>query len=361
MGKGQGGSGTELDRMWEDYGLDQFEEGMSQLFPSYRIPLGELLEEVMSGDIFGAMAHFFQGIAEGVTGELSGMRNVLVWLLILGVAAALIAHFVEIFDKHQIADLSFYFMYLLLTAVLLQCFSRITETARTAIESILLFVKLLVPTYLIAVGVASGTATVSAGYQLMILLVYGVQNILLGVVMPLIYAFFLLSMIGGVWMEEKLALLIELLEKGIGWILKAALGIVTGVSIFQSLITSVIDSVKASSLQKAISAIPGVGNAADGVVELVVGSAVVIKNSIGIILLLLLLVLCAVPLLRIFLTAFLLKAAAALIGIVSDKRITAFVNQAGNAGMQLFRTTATAMLLFLITIAIVAASTNRGF
>ena len=79
-------------------------------------------------------------------------------------------------------------------------------------------------------------------------------------------------------MEEKLNLLIELLEKGIGWVLKAALGVVTGISVFQAVITPVIDSVKASTLQKVISAIPGIGNAADGVVELVAGSAVVIKK-----------------------------------------------------------------------------------
>ncbi len=351
----------EWDMIWEQYGLDQFEEGMGQLFPSYEIPLESLLQEVMGGDILGAMAHFLQGILEGAYGQLAGMRNVLVWLLILGVAAALMSHFVEIFDRHQVADLSFYFMYLLLSAVLLKCFSQMVQTAQGAIENILLFVKLLVPTYLVAVGAATGTVTVSAGSQLMVLLVYGVQNILLGLVIPLIYSFCLLSMINGIWSGEKLTLLMELLEKVTGWILKAALGVVTGVSIFQSVVTPVIDSVKTSSLQKAVSAIPGVGDAADGVVELVLGSAVVIKNSIGVVLLVLLLVLCASPLLQIFLTALLLKAVAALMGIVSDKRITTFVNQAGNAGMLLFRTAGTAMFLFLITIAVVAAATNRGF
>ena len=129
-------------------------------------------------------------------------------------------------------------------------------------------------------------------------------KILLGVVLPLIYCYGLLTMINGIWVEEKLTLLTELLEKAVGWILKASLGVVTGISVFQSLITPVLDSVKTSAVEKALSALPGIGNAADGLLELAVGSAVVIRNSIGVLLLLLLLAVCAAPLLEILFTAF---------------------------------------------------------
>lgn len=352
---------VQLENIWQDYGLDELEAGMQTLFPEYDISLPTLLEEVLAGDILGAMAHFLEGIISGMAISATGMKNIFVWLLVLGVVAALMTHFIEIFDKHQVADLGFYFIYLLMTAVLLKCFSGIMTTAADTIENIVLFVKLLVPTYLLSVGLATGTTTVSAYYQLLLLLIYGAEKILVGVVIPLVYSQCLLSLINGIWVEEKLNLLINLLEKATGWMLKAAIGIVTGISIFQAVVTPVIDSVKASSLQKVISAIPGVGNAADGVVELVIGSAVVIKNSIGIVLLILLLVLCAAPLLQIFSVAILLKGAAALMGLVSNKRITACVDRTGDACMLLFRTAGTAMFLFLITLSIVATATNRGF
>ena len=140
----------------------------------------------------------------------------------------------------------------------------------------------MVPTFLLTVGVASGPVTVGAGYQLMLLLIYGTEKILLGVVLPLIYSYCLLTMINGIWEEEKLELLADLLEKLIGWILKASLGVVTGISLFQSLITPVVDSLKNSAVEKAVSVLPGIGNAADGVLELALGSAVVIRNSVGV-------------------------------------------------------------------------------
>lgn len=350
-----------IEGIWQDYGLDKLADGLNTLFPEYSISLEELLARVVQGDIIGALTQLMQSAIGGMTSQLTGLKNVLIWLVVLGIVSALMTHFVEIFDKHQIADISFYFMYLLLTAVLLKCFYQASQTAVETVENIVLFIKMLVPTYLLSVGVATGTTTVSAYYQLLLLLIYGVENILVAGVLPFVYSYIMLSVVNGVWIEEKLTLLIELIEKGIRAILKASIGLVTGISIFQAVITPVIDSVKSSALQKALSVIPGIGNAADGVVELVVGSAVVIKNSIGIVLLILLIVLCAAPLLKIFLIACLLKAAAALMGIVSDKRITACTNKIGEGSMLLFRTTGTALVLFLITISIVATATNRGF
>lgn len=350
-----------IEEIWQDYGLDRLENGLETLFPDDSVSLGRLLGRVLSGDVLGGIQELLESVPNVMTAQLSGLKNILIWLLVLGIVSAIMSYFVEIFDKHQIADLSFYVMYLLLTAVVLKCFEQAAATALQAVENIVLFIKLLVPTYLLSVGVATGSTTVSAYYQLLLLIIYGVENILAAGIIPFVYSYCMLAVVNGIWIEEKLSLLMELMEKGIRAVLKAAVGIVTGVSVFQAVITPVIDSVKASALQKAISAIPGIGNAADGVVELVTGSAVVIKNSLGIVMLLLLLFLCAAPLFKIFLTACLLKAAAALMGIVSDKRITSCTDRVGEGSMMLFHTAATAMLLFLITISIVATATNRGF
>lgn len=346
----------DLGAVWQDYGLDRLSDGIGQLFPRTGISAERLLEQVMSGDLLGALSNLFAGGAAGITDQLSGMKNVFIWLLVMGIVSSLITHFVEIFDMHQVADMSFYFMYLLFTAILLKCFSQAAATALQALEDIILFIRLLMPAYLISLGVSTGAATAGVVCEIMLLVIYGIEYVLSKGALPIIYSFVMLSMVNGIWVEEKLTMLIELLEKAVGWILKAAVGVVTGISIFQALITPVVDSVKKSALQRFVSAIPGIGDAADGAVELVLGSALVIKNSIGVVLLLLILVLCAAPLIKIALIAGVLKCSAALMGVVGDKRITACVNRAGDAGLLLLKTTGTAILLFLISMAVVTAS-----
>lgn len=226
----------DLGAIWQDYGLDRLSEGIQQLFPRTGISAERLLEQVMSGDILGALSSLFADGAAGITNQLSGMKNVFIWLLVLGIVSSLITHFVEIFDVHQVADMGFYFMYLLFTAILLKCFSEAAETALQTLEDITLFIRLLVPAYLISVGVSTGAATAAVASQMMLLVIYGMEYILSKGAIPLVYSFVMLSMINGIWVEEKLTMLIELLEKAVGWILKGAVGVVTGISIFRLLL-----------------------------------------------------------------------------------------------------------------------------
>lgn len=351
----------DLERMWEEYRMEDLEAGIRMLFPQYNIDLQGLFAQFLSGDIIGALTGLLEQAARGLTLEMSSIKNILIYLLVLGVIAALLTNFADIFENHQIADVSFYFVYLILMGILLRCFCSIAQTAVETLSSVVTFIQLFIPTYFVAVGVATGTSTAGAYYHLLLWIVFGVEYLLFQFLLPLINGFVLLSVINGIWTEERLGLMIDFVEKCIRLVLKTSMGIVTGISLFQSVITPVLDSVKSSALQKAVSAIPGVGNMADGVVELVIGSAVLIKNSIGVVLLALLLLLCAAPLARIFMIAGLIKLAAAILGMISDKRITNCTNKVGEAGMLLFKTTGTAMVLFMITIAVAAYATNRGY
>ena len=350
-----------LEDIWQEYDLGSLEEGLGALFPEVSFSLKGLLGQILKGDVLGAVMSLFGSAGDGILAQFTGMKNTLVWLLVLGIVSALMTYFSDAFDHHQISDLGFYVMYLLTTAVLLKCFEQAAATAVQAMENVVTFIRLLIPTYLVAVGVATGSVTVSASYQLILLLIYGVENVLVAGVVPLVYSYCMLAVVNGIWIEQKLGMLMDLLAKAVRALLKGALGVVTGISVFQSVITPVIDSVKASVLQKTISAIPGVGNAAEGVVELVTGTAVVIKNSLGVVLLILLVILCAPPMIKLFLIACVLKAAAAMMGIVSDRRLCTCTDKVGEGSLLLMRTAGTAILLFLITISIVAAGTNRGF
>ena len=141
----------QMDMMWQEYGMDELEKGMQQLFPDFRISAAQLLGQLLQGDVLGAAGTLVQEVMRGMGTYVSGIKNILIWLIVLGILSALLIHFVEVFDKHQIADLSFYFIYLLMGVILLQCFFDVLQTARDIMENIILFVKLMVPTYLLAV------------------------------------------------------------------------------------------------------------------------------------------------------------------------------------------------------------------
>ena len=350
-----------FSQVWENYQMEELQGKINNMFPEFCFSLEDMLAQIFSGDVLGALTDGLGSLLQGMTAQMGSIRNILLSLLVLGIVSALLSHFTGVFENHQVADISFYFVYLLLIAILFKCFQEAAQTAGAAIENIVTFIKVFIPTYFVAVGLAGGAVTALAGYQLLLVLIFGVEQVLMAVIMPLIYSYVMLTVINGVWMEERLGILLDFLQKIIAGGLKTAVGIVTGVSLFQSMITPVIDSVKSGSVQKAVSMVPGIGNMADGMMEVMIGSAVLIKNSIGIVFVILLLAICIVPLLKIFVIAGCLKVSAALMGIVSDKRITSCTNKVGEGSFMLLRITGTAMLLFIILIAIAAYTTNRGF
>lgn len=334
---------------------------ISSLFPGCEVDLQEMLRLLLSGDVTGALQLCFQDLAQIMQGEFQSFSRVVVMLLCVGILAALLMNLTDLFENKQIADIGFYFVYLFLILLLLRIFGTVTDTAQSLISDMLEFMKLFMPVYFLAVGAASGVTTGLLYYQFILMLIYVMEAALSAFLMPLIKVYIFLTFMNGLWAEEKLHMLLELLKRVIGYLLKLFFAVITGISMIQSMITPVIDAMKMSTLQKTIALIPGIGTVSDSVAELVIGSAVLIKNSIGVLAVLLLVLLCALPAIKIWILAILLKLSAALAGIVSDRRITSCMDQVGEGSLLVLRIVLTACGLFLIMIAIAAMTTNRGF
>ena len=343
---------------WEKYGMGEVAEGLDHLIPDYDLDMWEIWGKILQGKITEAAMLLWEGIKGKLLSELAGMKNIFASILILGIISALFANFSDVFQNHQIADISFYFLYLLLMSVLMKAFLAAADIAGETVGNIVLFIKMFIPAYFMAVGAARGAVTGAVYYQFTLVLAYGVEKILLSFLIPLVYSYVLLALMNGIWAEERLTLLLDFLKKGIGAGLKVAMGAVTSLSLFQSMIAPALDSLKSSAVKKAIGAIPGIGNLAEGVTEMVIGSAILIKNSVGLLMLLFLLAICLIPLAKLFMIACIMKGSAALVGIVGDKRITGCTDKLGDGSFLLFKAAFTAVALFMITIAVVAYTTN---
>ncbi len=345
---------------WEEMGLDAAALDFRQLFPGYDFDGKAVMELIMQGRIWAAVKALFGGMGGAVLEQAGELKTLFMMILVLGIVAALLVNFADLFQDHQVSDIAFYFVYMLLVAVLLGAYKNTVSVVREILETVITFMKLYIPTYVIAVGSASGVASASAYYQILLLIIYLIEWGYLSVLMPMISIYMLLTVINGIWMEEKLALLLELLSKIIGFGIKLTLGIITGFSLLQTMISPVIDSLQMSALKKAMSAIPGIGGLTEGMFEMVVGSAVLVKNSIGLYITLVLAVLCSIPVLKLALYTGVIKAGAAMTGIVSDKRITNCADRVGDGHLMLLKIALSSVGMFVIQIAVITYTAGGG-
>lgn len=360
---GRGGENLDADGsslFWEEMGLDTAAIDFKRLFPEYTFDGKAVMSLILQGRLWDAVKELGNGITGVINLQAEEIKTLFLTILVLGIVAALFVNFTDLFQNHQVSDIAFYFVYLLMIAVLLSAFVNAVSIVREILETVTAFMKLYIPTYMVAVGSASGIASASVYYHILLFVVYLIEWGYLSVLLPVVYGYMLLTVINGIWMEEKLVLLLELLSKSISVSIKITLGVITGFSLLQSMISPAIDSLHASAVKKAMSAIPGIGGLTEGMFEMVVGSAVLIKNSIGLYITFVLIVLCCIPMLKLALLTVAIKVSAALIGIVSDKRMTNCANKAGDANIMLFKIALASVSMFVIQIAIITYTTSGG-
>ena len=205
---------------------------------------------------------------------------------------------------------------------------------------------------------ASGSVTSLFFYNVILFLIYVVELVIVRFLLPVVNIYIMVRVLGNLTGEDFLSEFADLIRKAVSWILKTLLICVVSVNVVQGLLAPAIDAVKRSALTRTAEALPWVGNAVGGVAEVVLGTAVLIKNGIGMAGAVITIAICAVPIFQMLIMAFMYKLAAALVQPVSDKRITTCISGISEGYEIMVKVIFTSGLLFMITIAIVAASTS---
>lgn len=299
---------------------------------------------------------FLEAVLEQFRESWRTEKNLLFSILVLGIAAALLSNFSNIFRNQQIAEVSFEITYMLLFLLLLKVFTGAAQITAVVLNGIREFMQALVPAFFLSVTMASGGATALVFYQFLLSLIYLLEWLMERSMLPLIQVHVILVFINHLTKEEYLSQLSELVTKAAGWVLKSILALVVGFNAIQGLLAPAIDALKTTAFSRAAQMIPGIGNIAGSVTDVILGSAVLIKNGIGVAALVVLAILCLTPLVKLGVLILLLKVAAALLQPVSDKRMVGCVDGVGEGVRLLFQVVFTTAVLFMLTIVVVTAA-----
>ena len=342
----------------EAFDFDEVEDSLAVMFPEQKTSFSEIVTMLTSGDLDGVGELFMKYLSDQVFYEFRYNRQNLVYMLLIALAAAVFTNFAGAFRSRQVSELSFYVLYMLLIALCLTAFRVAAAGVEERLGALTDFMQVLCPSYFLAVALASGSVTAMFFYNAVLFLIYLAEVVVVRFLLPLINVYLMVRVLGNLTGENALSELAELLQKLVSWILKTLVTCIIGVNVVQGLLAPAIDTLKRSALTRTAEALPWIGNAVGGAAEVVLGTAVLIKNGIGMAGALVAVILCAVPILQMLILAFLYKLASALVQPVSDKRITDCIGSVSEGYELLVRVLFSSGLLFLLTIAVVAASTT---
>lgn len=343
----------------EDIDYTEIQEAIDDIMKQgNEIDFDAFIERLMTGKEAFSLTNIANQLLQSVKGEIKANLGTFGKLISIALIAAVFTNFSMAFKNNNVSETGYYITYLLLFSLMISTFIAASMIAVTAINSILDFMKALVPSYLMSVGFCTGSTTSLMYYEAALMLITLVDFIIIKVVIPLINFYLVVTLANNLSKEDMLSKLAGLFATAINWLLKSLLAAVIGFNAIQGLIVPVVDRVKRSALLKASEAIPGIGNALGSVTETIIGAGVLLKNAIGVAGLVVIIVICAVPCLKLLMITVIYKVGCASLQPISDKRIIECINASAKSAGMLLQSVFIGAVLFLLSITIVAVTTS---
>lgn len=347
----------------EEFDFSQIQDYIDQQEAEngWNLSFQEIMTDIMAGRLTEVFNKVLGAIKNTLFSEIHQSGQLMGQIIVLGIFGAVFTNFSGVFQGSQISETGFFVTYLLLFTFLTASFFQSITIAADVVTKVMGFMKVLMPAYFMAVAFAGSAVSSVVMYEFTLWMISMAQWLIGRVLIPLVRVYMLLVLAGHISKEDILSKLTELLEQIISWSLKTLIGVVLGFHIIQGLVLPYVDSMKNTTVQKLLGVIPGLGQGAAAITQMVFGSGVLIKNTMGMAAVVILLILVAIPVMKLVILIFMYQCVAAVLEPVCDKRLVSCIGAASKGHKLLLHMVMASAMLFIITIALVCAGTNISY
>lgn len=232
----------------------------------------------------------------------------------------------ENLGNESVSKIAFYIQYILVVTMIMTNFSNIINEIKISIQELTAFSNTLIPlmgTLMIATGNITSSGIIE---PILLLIVTFIGNFVTNILIPLILGSTAIGIVSKISTQVQLERMSKFMKKGSVWILTTILGIFITIASLEGGLTSNVDVVTKRAGKSVISAaVPVVGSVLSDAIDTISGYSNIIKNSTGIIGIIVVASICLKPILN--LTAFTITyyIGSALAEPIADKKIVSLI------------------------------------
>lgn len=299
--------------------------------------ISRAVEKVMRGESALSFSHVRELFLKGVFRRFYQEKGQLQKLLVLLIFSAVFTNLSAAFGQGHAGETGFYVVYLLVFTMLMKHFSALSLSLSETMGTVTGLLKTLAPAYFLVLTASTGVTTATLFYQGILLLIWMIQWILQNFLLPVSNLYILISLLNALSKEEMLSRMADLLKSVITWSMNTMLSVMLGLQVIRSVVTPIMDHLKRSIVGKTASALPGIGNAINSVTEVMLSCAVLVRNSLGVVFMILFLLIGVSPLIHYAFLTFSYRLLAAVTQPIADKRLLNILGTMGNGCALLLR------------------------
>lgn len=319
----------------------------------------EFLLSLIRGEIDLNSKEIISGVGNLFFDEVSSNLRLLSQILVIAIISAILNNMQSAFESSSISGLANYITYILLSILIIGSFHQIVEITKGTINTMVDFMQIILPILLTFLVLAGGPNTKLIFHPMILATVNAIGSLVKNIIFPLIYFSFIISILSNLSNRMELKKLSELGRQIVVFIISASFTVFIGIITIYGLSTK-IDGITIRTAKFAVDRfVPIVGGFLSDAVETVIGSSAILKNGIGIIGLFVLIIITAIPILKISSLLLIYKLTGAIIEPIVTKNVSNLFDEVSKSFLMILISTVSVVIMFFITITIIVDTGNN--
>lgn len=283
--------------------------------------------------------------------------KLLLEILAIGVISALLNIIQSAFDNDNIAKLSNYVIFLLITIIIIKSFTYAVSIAEKAISDMVNFMNALIPA-LISILIGTGSiATATTMDPIIMFFIKISSDVINSLILPATIIVVVIYLVDNLSDDIKISKLGDLINSINLWALGFLMTIFIGIITVRGITANTFDEVAIKSTKFAVDKlIPIVGGALSDAVATVASYSLILKDALSVFGLIFIVSICIFPLIKILMLSLIYKFACVVLEPIADSRIVSSLNTAGKSMVIIFAAVISVAVMFFIMITILASA-----
>ena len=210
----------------------------------------ELVGSISKQGALESLAGIGGYIKEALVGELEENKKSMMQIVVLVLIFSILQNFLGLVENSYITELCYVLTYLVLMLFVLKSFSVTSEIVSHLLQNVTGFMKMLLPSYLAVMVFAGNAMSAMSFYELTFFILYGIEVLMIYVLLPLINLYVLFYLTNCMMKEEVFSKTAELVRDIFSWGAKLVLTIVVGLNVVQGTIAPAVDYASRTTLTK---------------------------------------------------------------------------------------------------------------
>lgn len=285
--------------------------------------------------------------------------KLLVSIIILTIFSMILETLQSAFEHKTVSKVAYAISYMVLIIIAINSFSVCIGYAKSAIEAMIHFMVAMIPLLLALLSALGGIVSVTVLHPLIIFMIHSIGTIVYMFVFPLLFFSAVLHIVSSLSDQYKLTQLADLMRKVSISVLGFSLTIFLGVISVQGAASAASDGVTLRTAKYVTgNFVPVVGGLFADATDTVLGASLLVKNSIGLAGVIVIVMLCVFPALKILALAAIYHVTAAVMQPLGDSPIVVCLRTIGKSMIYIFAALASVGLMFFLAITIIITAGN---